>query len=130
AKAVGRPVKLMLTRKQMFTSMGHREDQSQTLQLGATADGKLTSLIHTKVSTTSPWDEYAESNSKIIDLLYACPTFEASYEMARANVMTSTFMRAPGEAPGSFALECSMDDLAARLGVDPIEIRLRNHADI
>jgi xanthine dehydrogenase YagR molybdenum-binding subunit len=129
AKAVGRPVKLMLTRKQMFTSMGHREDQSQTVQLGATADGKLTSLIHTKISTTSPWDEYAESNSKIIDLLYACPTFEASYEMARANVMTSTFMRAPGEAPGSFALECSMDDLAARLGVDPIEIRLRNYAD-
>jgi xanthine dehydrogenase YagR molybdenum-binding subunit len=129
AKAVGRPVKLMLTRKQMFTSMGHREDQSQTVQLGATADGKLTSLIHTKISTTSPWDEYAESNSKIVDLLYACPTFEASYEMARANVMTSTFMRAPGEAPGSFALECSMDDLAARLGVDPIEIRLRNYAD-
>jgi xanthine dehydrogenase YagR molybdenum-binding subunit len=129
AKAVGRPVQLMLTRKQMFTSMGHREDQSQTVQLGATADGKLTSLIHTKISTTSPWDEYAESNSKIVDLLYACPTFEASYEMARANVMTSTFMRAPGEAPGSFALECSMDDLAARLGVDPIEIRLRNYAD-
>jgi xanthine dehydrogenase YagR molybdenum-binding subunit len=129
AKALGRPVKLMLTRKQMFTSMGHREDQSQTVQLGATADGKLTSLIHTKISTTSPWDEYAESNSKIVDLLYACPTFEASYEMARANVMTSTFMRAPGEAPGSFALECSMDDLAARLGVDPIEIRLRNYAD-
>ncbi len=129
AKAVGRPVKLMLTRKQMFTSMGHREDQSQTVQLGATANGKLTSLIHTKVSTTSPWDNYAESNSKIIDLLYASPTFEASYEMARANVMTSTFMRAPGEAPGSFALECAMDDLAARLGVDPIEIRLRNYAD-
>ncbi|MGI4823953.1 MAG: xanthine dehydrogenase family protein molybdopterin-binding subunit [Janthinobacterium lividum] len=129
AKAVGRPVKLMLTRKQMFTSMGHREDQSQTVQLGATADGKLTSLIHTKISTTSPWDEYAESNSKIIDLLYACPTFEASYEMARANVMTSTFMRAPGEAPGSFALECSMDDLAARLNLDPIELRLRNYAD-
>jgi xanthine dehydrogenase YagR molybdenum-binding subunit len=62
-------------------------------------------------------------------MLYACPTFEASYEMARANVMTSTFMRAPGEAPGSFALECSMDDLAARLNIDPIEIRLRNHAD-
>jgi xanthine dehydrogenase YagR molybdenum-binding subunit len=129
AKAVGRPVKLMLTRKQMFTSMGHREDQSQTMQLGATADGKLTSLIHTKISTTSPWDEYAESNSKIIDLIYATPTFESSYEMARANVMTSTFMRAPGEAPGSFAIECSMDDLAARLGVDPIEIRLRNYAD-
>ena len=129
AKAVGRPVKLMLTRPQMFTSMGHREDQEQVVKLGATADGKLTSLIHTKVSTTSPWDNYAEPNSKILDMLYATPNFEASYELARANVMTSTFMRAPGEAPGSFAIECSMDDLAYQLGVDPIEIRLRNYAD-
>jgi len=129
AKAVGRPVKLALTREQMFTSMGHREDQEQIMQLGATADGKLTSLVHTKKSTTSPWDNYAEPNSKIVDLLYASPTFESSYELARANVMTSTFMRAPGEAPGSFAIECSMDDLAYRVGVDPIEIRLRNYAD-
>ncbi len=129
AKAVGRPVKLMLTRPQMFTSMGHREDQTQTVQLGATADGKITSIVHTKTSTTSPWDNYAESNSKILDMLYATPTFDASYELARANVMTSTFMRAPGEAPGSFALECTMDDLAYKVGVDPIEIRLRNHAD-
>jgi len=129
AKAVGRPVKLALTREQMFTSMGHREDQEQIMQLGATADGKLTSLVHTKKSTTSPWDNYAEPNSKIVDLLYASPAFESSYELARANVMTSTFMRAPGEAPGSFAIECSMDDLAYRVGVDPIEIRLRNYAD-
>jgi len=129
AKAVNRPVKLMLTRPQMFTSMGHREDQEQTVKLGATAEGKITSIIHTKKSTTSPWDNYAEPNSKILDMLYATPNFEASYEMARANVMTSTFMRAPGEAPGSFALECSMDDLAYRVGVDPMQIRMLNHAD-
>lgn len=129
AKAVGRPVKLALTRRQQFTSMGHREDQSQTLSLGATNDGKLLALKHEKTSTTSPWDEYAESNSKIIDLLYACDNFESQYDMARANVMTSTFTRAPGEAPGSFAIECLMDDLAYKLNIDPIEIRLRNHAD-
>ncbi|MBC8083302.1 MAG: xanthine dehydrogenase family protein molybdopterin-binding subunit [Hymenobacter sp.] len=129
AKAVGRPVKLSLTRQQMFTSMGHREDQTQTLQIGATKEGKLLALIHEKTSTTSPWDNYAESNSKIINLLYECPTFEASHQLARANVMTSTFTRAPGEAPGSFAIECSLDDLAAQLGLDPLEIRLRNYAD-
>ncbi|AMJ64892.1 xanthine dehydrogenase family protein molybdopterin-binding subunit [Hymenobacter sp. PAMC 26628] len=129
AKAVGRPVKLSLTRPQMFTSMGHREDQEQTLKIGATKDGKLTALIHEKTSTTSPWDNYAESNSKIINLLYECPTFESSYQLARADVMTSTFMRAPGEAPGSFAIECSMDDLAEKLGIDPLEIRLRNYAE-
>ncbi|WP_201983664.1 xanthine dehydrogenase family protein molybdopterin-binding subunit [Hymenobacter rubidus] len=129
AKGVGRPVKLVLTRPQQFTSMGHREDQTQTLTLGATAEGKLTALIHEKTSTTSPWDNYAEANSKIINLLYECPTFESHYELARGNVMTSTFTRAPGEAPGSFAIECSMDDLAYRLGLDPIEIRLRNYAE-
>jgi xanthine dehydrogenase YagR molybdenum-binding subunit len=129
AKAVGRPVKLVLTRQQQFTSMGHREDQTQTLNVGATKEGKLLALVHEKTSTTSPWDNYAESNSKIINILYDCPTFEASYELARANVMTSTFTRAPGEAPGSFAIECAMDDLAYQLGIDPIEIRLRNYAE-
>ena len=101
-------------------SMGHREDQTQTLTLGATKEGKLTALIHEKTSTTSPWDNYAESNSQIINLLYACPNLRQRYQLARANVMTSTFMRAPGEAPGSFAIECSMDDLAYQLGMDPI----------
>ena len=129
AKMVNRPVKLALTRQQMFTSMGHREDQSQTLSLGATNEGKLLALKHEKTSTTSPWDNYAEPNSKIIDLLYACDNFESQYDMARANVMTSTFTRAPGEAPGSFAIECLMDDLAYKLNIDPIEIRLRNYAD-
>ena len=129
AKVVGRPVKLSLTRPQMFTSIGHREDQEQTLKIGATKDGKLMALIHEKTSTTSPWDNYAEPNSKIINMLYECPTFESLYQLARANVMTSTFTRAPGEGPGSFAIECSMDDLAEKLGIDPLEIRLRNYAE-
>lgn len=129
AKGVGRPVKLVLTRQQQFTSMGHREDQTQTLSVGATKEGKLLALVHEKTSTTSPWDNYAEANSKIINLLYDCPNFEASYQLARANVMTSTFARAPGEAPGSFAIECAMDDLAYQLGIDPIQIRLLNYAE-
>jgi len=129
AKAVGRPVKLVLTRPQMFTSMGHREDQAQTLRLGATKEGKLLALLHEKTSTTSPWDNYAESNHKIVEMLYACPAFEATTKLARANVMTATWMRAPGESPGSFAIECALDDLAYQLGLDPLEIRLRNYAD-
>jgi len=129
AKAVGRPVKLVLTRPQMFTSMGHREDQQQTLRVGATQDGKLLALLHEKTSTTSPWDNYAESNHKIVEMLYACPAFEATTKLGRANVMTATWMRAPGESPGSFAIESAMDDLAAQLGLDPLEIRLRNYAE-
>ncbi|MBC6989951.1 xanthine dehydrogenase family protein molybdopterin-binding subunit [Hymenobacter sp. BT491] len=129
AKAVGRPVKLVLTRPQMFTSMGHREDQEQTLRLGATKEGKLLALLHEKRATTSPWDQYAESNSKIIGMLYQCPAFEATTKLGRANVLTPSWMRAPGDMPGSFAIECAMDDLAAQLGLDPIRVRLRNYAD-
>ena len=129
AKALGRPVKLVLTRPQMFTSVGHREDQEQTLRLGATKEGKLLALLHEKTSTTSPWDDYAEANSSFMGMLYQCPAFAATSYLAKANVMTPTWMRAPGEAPGSFALESSMDDLAYQLGIDPLQIRLRNHAD-
>ncbi len=129
ARGVGRPVKLVLTRRQQFTSMGHREDQAQTLLLGASKEGKLLALIHEKTSTTSPWDNYAEANSKIVNMLYDCPTFESHYQLARGNVMTSTFTRAPGEAPGSFAIECLMDDLAHQLGLDPIAVRLLNYAE-
>ncbi|WBO86868.1 xanthine dehydrogenase family protein molybdopterin-binding subunit [Hymenobacter yonginensis] len=129
AKAVGRPVKLVLTRPQMFTSVGHREDQEQTLRLGATKQGKLLALLHEKTSTTSPWDDYAETNSKFMGMLYQCPNFEATTKLVKGNVMTPTWMRAPGEAPGSFALESSLDDLAYQLGLDPVHIRLVNHAD-
>ncbi|RAK68091.1 xanthine dehydrogenase family protein molybdopterin-binding subunit [Hymenobacter edaphi] len=129
AKAVGRPVKLVLTRQQQYTGMGHREEQEQTLRLGATKDGKLLGIVHEKTSTTSPWDDYAETNSRIINMLYALPAFESTYHLAKASVMTSTSTRAPGDMPGSFALECSMDDLAYQLGLDPIQIRLLNYAE-
>ena len=129
AKAVGRPVKMVLTRPQQFTGMGHREEQQQTLRLGATRGGKLLALIHEKTSTTSPWDDYAETNSRIINMLYDSPTFESTYHLAKASVMTSTSTRAPGDMPGSFAIECSMDDLAAQLNLDPIQVRLLNYAE-
>ncbi|MBX0291000.1 xanthine dehydrogenase family protein molybdopterin-binding subunit [Hymenobacter sp. HSC-4F20] len=129
AKAVSRPVKLVLTRQQQYTGMGHREEQEQTLRLGATKDGKLLGIVHEKTSTTSPWDDYAETNSRIINMLYALPAFESTYHLAKASVMTSTSTRAPGDMPGSFALECSMDDLAYQLGIDPIQLRLLNYAE-
>ncbi|NML65990.1 xanthine dehydrogenase family protein molybdopterin-binding subunit [Hymenobacter sp. RP-2-7] len=130
AKAVGRPVKLVLTRPQQFTGMGLREEQTQTLKLGATREGKLLALVHEKTSTTSPWEDWAETNGRIINMLYACPTFEGTYRLAHANVMTPTSTRAPGDMPGSFAIECSMDDLAAQLNLDPIQLRLLNYAEV
>ena len=130
AHVVGRPVKLVLSRQQTFTSHGHREEQTQKLVLGATRDGRLTAIVYEKTSPTSFFDDWAEPNGNVINMMYACPNFETSYKLARVNLMTSTFMRAPGEAPGMFALESAMDELAYKLDLDPIEIRLRNHADV
>ncbi|MBO3272377.1 xanthine dehydrogenase family protein molybdopterin-binding subunit [Hymenobacter defluvii] len=129
AKAVGRPVKLVLTRPQQYTGMGLREEQEQTLRVGATKEGKLLALVHEKRSTTSPWEDWAETNGRIINMLYQCPTFEGTYRLGRANVMTPTSTRAPGDMPGSFAIECAMDDLAYQLGLDPIQVRLLNYAE-
>ncbi len=130
ARAVGRPVKLVLTREQMFTSVGHREEQEQHLTLGATRDGRLTAVRHHKLSPTSHFDDWAEPSVGVSSQIYACPHYEGVYRLFRANTMTPTFMRAPGEASGMYALECSLDELAHELGIDPIALRLRNHTDV
>ncbi|MFG2630205.1 xanthine dehydrogenase family protein molybdopterin-binding subunit [Streptomyces sp. NPDC048473] len=130
ARHVGRPVKLTLTREQMFTSVGHREEQEQRITLGATEEGRLTALRHHKLSPTSHFDNWAEPSLGVASQIYACPNYEGVYRLIRANTMTPTFMRAPGEASGMFALESTMDELAYRLGLDPLELRLRNHTDV
>jgi xanthine dehydrogenase YagR molybdenum-binding subunit len=130
ARQVGRPVKLALTREQMFTSCGHREEQEHYVALGASREGRLTALRHLKLSPTSPFDDWAEPSIGTDAQAYACPNYEGVYRLIRANTMTPTFTRAPGEASGMFALECAMDELAYELGLDPLELRLRNHADV
>ncbi|MET7801353.1 xanthine dehydrogenase family protein molybdopterin-binding subunit [Streptomyces decoyicus] len=129
ARHVRRPVKLALTREQMFTSCGHREEQEQRVELGATDDGRLTALRHHKLSLTSPFDEWAEPSLSIASQAYSCPNYEGVYRLIRSNTMTPTFTRGPGETTGMYALECLMDELAHRIGVDPVQLRLRNHAD-
>lgn len=129
AREVGRPVKLALTREQMFTACGHREEQEQRITLGATNDGRLTALRHHKLSPTSHFDDWAEPSLNSAAQMYACPNYEGVYRLIRANTMTPTFMRGPGDSTGMFALECAMDELAASAGIDPIELRLRNFAD-
>jgi xanthine dehydrogenase YagR molybdenum-binding subunit len=130
ARQVGRPVKLALTREQMFTSCGHREEQEQQIVLGATREGRLTTLRHLKLSPTSPFDDWAEPSLNVAAQAYAYPNYQGTYRLIRTNTMTPTFTRAPGEASGMFALECAMDELAYELGLDPLELRLRNHADV
>jgi xanthine dehydrogenase YagR molybdenum-binding subunit len=130
ARHVGRPVKLALSREQMFSSCGHREEQEQQVVLGASREGHLTAFRHHKLSLTSPFDDWAEPSLGMSAQLYACPNYEGIYRLIHANTMTPTFTRGPGESTGMFALECAMDELAYELGLDPLELRLRNHADV
>lgn len=129
AKAVRRPVRLALSREQMFSSCGHREEQEQRLTLGADREGRLTGIRHHKLSPTSHFDDWAEPSLGVASQMYACPNYEGVYRLIKANTMTPTFTRCPGEASGMFAMETALDELADKLGLDPLEIRLRNYAD-
>ncbi|QLE48594.1 xanthine dehydrogenase family protein molybdopterin-binding subunit [Nostoc sp. C057] len=130
ARQVNRPVKLVLGRIQMYGPVGFRPETIQQVSLGATRDGKLTALRHTGTSQTSTFDEFIEPVGKSARMIYACPNIETSHRLVQLDQGTPTYMRAPGEASGSFALESAMDELAYALNIDPVELRLRNHADV
>lgn len=129
AQKVRRPVRLATTRQQMFSNMGHRAETEQHVVLGATRDGKLTAIVHEGISHTSIFDEYVEPFSKATHMLYACENLRASQRLVPLNVGTPTYMRAPGETSGMFALESALDELAYKLNIDPVQLRLTNYAD-
>jgi xanthine dehydrogenase YagR molybdenum-binding subunit len=128
AKAVGRPVKLVLTRPQMFSLVGHRPKTVQTVTLGADAAGKLTAIRHAVVSETSRFDEFVEPSALQTRHLYSCPNVVTSHRLVRIDVPTPTFQRGPGASTGAFALESALDELADALAIDPLELRIRNHS--
>ena len=130
ARVVGRPVKLVLTRAQMFTSVGYRPRTVQRVRLGATGAGELVAIDHEGLEPTALEDEFAESLTRSTTVLYECRNVTARTRQVRLNVACPTWMRGPGEAPGVFALECALDELACRLGIDPVDLRLRNYADV
>ena len=130
ARIVGRPVKLVLTRAQMFTSVGYRPRTVQHLEIGATRTGELVAIDHEGIEPAAMEDVFAESLTRSTALLYACPNVTGRTTQVRLNVACPTWMRGPGEAPGVFALECALDELAHKLGCDPVELRLRNYADV
>lgn len=129
AKAVGRPVKLVLSRSQMFTSTGHRPRTEQQLTLVADDDGTLLSTEQHTVTETSTVAHFCEPVGLSARFLYRSPRMAVSHTVARINSPTPCFMRGPGEAPGLFALEVGMDELAESLGVDPVALRLANDPD-
>jgi len=129
ARQVKQPVKLVLGRPQMFGPVGFRPQTVQRIILGATREGKLTAIRHESTNQTSSFDDWTESAAVATRMLYACPNVETSHRLVRLDTGTPCQMRAPGEAPGTYALESAMDELAYALKMDPIELRLRNYAD-
>jgi xanthine dehydrogenase YagR molybdenum-binding subunit len=130
AKLVGRPVKLAVTRQQMFTLTGYRTPTIQRLQLGADRDGRLVAIAHDVVEQTSTIQEFAEQTALPTRMMYASETRRTTHRVVGLDVPTPSWMRAPGECPGMYALESAMDELALGLGLDPIELRIRNEPDI
>jgi xanthine dehydrogenase YagR molybdenum-binding subunit len=130
ARAVGRPVKLVLRREQMFGPVGHRAPTRQTLRLGTNGDGKLLALDHRSKTVSSTFDDFFEAASSASHTLYASTAIATSHEAVRADIGTPLFMRAPGEAPGSLALESAIDEMAEACGMDPLAFRLKNYAEV
>lgn len=129
AKKIRKPVKLVITRKDMFTLVGYRPAARQRIGIGATADGKLTGITHEAVAITSPYEDFTEAIVNMSRMMYACPNVNTHYQLVPLNLSTPVWMRGPGEATGAFALESAIDELAHRLKMDPLQLRILNHAD-
>jgi len=130
ARLIGRPVKLVLRRDQMYGPVGHRSATRQTIRLGTDHDGRLTALAHHAKVATSSFDDFLEPAGMVSHALYASPAIAISHEAVRLDCGTPMFMRAPGEAPGSIALESAIDEAAFACGMDPLAFRLANYAEV
>ncbi len=130
AKQVKRPVKIALDRPQMFGPIGARPRTHQEMTLGATREGKLTAIRHAVHCHTSVIEDYLESAAFPTRVMYACPNISTTSRLVPLHVGTPTYMRAPGVATGTYAVEVAMDELAHKLQMDPLELRLRNYAEV
>jgi xanthine dehydrogenase YagR molybdenum-binding subunit len=130
AREVGRPVKFTLTRQQMFAVAGYRTPTIQRIRLGADREGQLTAVAHDTIEQTSTIQEFAEQTSITTRMMYQTPNILTTHRLARLDVPTPAWMRAPGEAPGMFALESAMDELAIAGHIDPVELRIRNEPEL
>ena len=129
ARHVDRPVKLVLRRPQMFGPVGCRSETRQTISAGAARDGRLTVLTNDTLAHTSTMDEFTEPASLPTRMLYSTPNNRTAQKLVRSDIGTPSYTRAPGEAPGTFALEVAMDELAYALKMDPLELRMKNYAE-
>src|SRR5215471_5457413 len=130
ARMVKRPVKLVLTRPQMFTAIGHRPESRQRVRMGVDRDGRLIAIDHEGASTISVEGGNIEPITWGTQTGYACPNVATRDRQVRLNIPPSGSMRGPGNATGNFAIESALDELSWKLGVDPIELRLRNYSEL
>jgi xanthine dehydrogenase YagR molybdenum-binding subunit len=128
AQAVKRPVKLVLSRQDMFTSVGYRPSTWQKISIGADAEGNLVGITHHAIGQTSTYEDFAESPTGLTRSLYACPNVNTTNKILPLDVGSPIWMRGPGHATGAFALESAMDELSYKLHMDPIELRMKNYA--
>ncbi|MEV5126581.1 xanthine dehydrogenase family protein molybdopterin-binding subunit [Streptomyces decoyicus] len=129
ATVLHRPVRVVLTRRQTFSLVGYRSPTAQRVRLGADADGRLRAFDHQAQSLTSTVHEFIERSADPGRVMYDADAHHTVNRLVKLDVPTPTFMRAPGEAPGSFALESALDELAEKCGLDPIALRARNEPD-
>jgi xanthine dehydrogenase YagR molybdenum-binding subunit len=130
ARELRRPVKAAQTRQQTFHNVGHRPASRQVVKLAAMRDGRLTGISHDVVGQSTPSDEFAEQNAMPTRSLYAAPNRSTRHRLVNLDMQGGEPVRAPGEAPGLLVLETAMDELAHELGVDPVELRIRNEPEI
>lgn len=130
ARELRRPVKVALTRQQMFANTGHRAKMIHSIRLSAGRDGKLSGFAHDACSATSRFEEFCEQTAVFARSLYAAPNRTTRHRLVGLDTNRAEWMRSPGEAPGMLAFECAMDELAVQLGIDPVELRVRNEPAI
>jgi len=130
ARELKRPVKLVLTRTQMFTGHGYRPQTIQKVRLGADANGKLQAMVQEAFHNTSSFETFSDNTTGFLKQVYACENLDMPLKVAATDLATPTWMRAPGAVSGMFALESAMDELAYALKMDPMELRLVNYAEV
>lgn len=130
ALEVDRPVRIALTRQHLFDLVGYRTPTVQRVRLGADPDGRLRSIDHEAVEQTATVEEFAEQSVAATRVMYAAPHRRTAHRLVRLDVAVPSWMRAPGETPGMYALESAMDELAVAAGVDPVQLRIRNEPEV
>lgn len=129
SRKTGRPIKVVLSRDQLFTMVGYRPAAVQKVGIGANADGTIVGITHEASAITSSYEEFTEGIVNISRTLYASPNVNTRYKLFPLNLSVPTWMRGPGEATGTFALESAIDEMAYKLNIDPLEFRLKNYTE-